>query len=222
MSHETDDRVFNNYKKLWEEQINNLNSKEYNIEFKFLYTDEDLNDTYVVDGNKLISKCEENYWFSLLLKVLNGFDYFIKNDFDLVFKTNLSTFINFKKFYEYCKNINKERKFIYDGNVGSYSDFNFCSGAGMLLNKNAVNLILNHKNEMNDKWTDDIFFGYVLNKLNGIRPNEGRMIRFDIINSNAHFNKLDILNSTHIRIKVRENDLDIKYSNIVNQYLKEN
>jgi hypothetical protein len=36
---------------------------------------------------------------------MSGFDYFIKNDFDLVFKTNLSTIINFEKFYEYCEQI---------------------------------------------------------------------------------------------------------------------
>ena len=44
-----------------------------------------------------ITKCVENHWFSLILKVMSGFDYFNKNDFDYVFKTNLSTIINFDK-----------------------------------------------------------------------------------------------------------------------------
>ena len=217
MSHKTNDDVFINYKRIWDEQIVNLNLPNFN--FKFLYSDNNISEEYVVQGNNLITNCIEDYWVALILKVINGFDYFIQNDFDLVFKTNLSTIINFEKFYEYCEQISKSREFIYDGIVGNYQDYFFCSGAGMLLNKPSVNLILNNKWRLDDTWTDDIFIGFILNKLNGIKPNEGNISRFDIINKNTKFTREDIINNTHIRVKVREHNLDIQYSNLVNEYL---
>lgn len=221
MSHHTNDEIFLNYKKIWENQISKLDSNKFVIDFKFLYSNERINQEYIVEDNNLISKCPENYWFSLLIKVLNGFDFFIKNDFDLVFKTNLSTFINFKKFFEYCENLDNSRKYIYDGAVGQYQDYSFCSGAGMLLNRESVNIVLNNKSLINESWTDDIFIGYILNKLNEITPNYGNMNRFDIVSENSHFTKEDIINNTHIRVKVRINNLDINYSNTVYEFLQE-
>ena len=111
MCHKTDDNVFVNYKRIWDEQIFSLKSP--NFEFKFLYSDDNISEEYQIQGNNLITNCVENYWGALLLKVINGFDYFIQNDFDLVFKTNLSTIINFEKFYEYCKQISKSKEFIF-------------------------------------------------------------------------------------------------------------
>lgn len=221
MSHETTLEEFVNYKRIWDNQIEKLNYKKFNIEFKFLYSNENISEDYIVQGNNLITNCVENYWYSLLLKVMSGFDFFIKNDFDYVFKTNLSTIINFDKFYNYCEQISQDRKFVYDGIVGNYQDFYFCSGAGMLLNKSSVNLVLNNKDLLNETWTDDIFIGFILNKLNNITPNEGGINRFDISNVNLHFTKEDIMNNTHIRIKIRENNLDVFYSNLVYKYLME-
>jgi hypothetical protein len=135
MSHETDDSNFLNYKRIWDEQIRKLDKNKFNIEFKFLYSNNNILNEYEINGNNLITKCLENYWFALILKVMSGFDYFVKNDFDLVFKTNLSTIINFEKFYEYCEQIPQSREFVYDGVIGQYDNYSFCSGAGMLLNK---------------------------------------------------------------------------------------
>ena len=89
----------------------------------------------------------------------------------------------------------------------------------MLLNKASVNLILNNKWRIDDTWTDDIFIGFILNKLYNIQPNEGNISRFDILNKHTNFTKEDIMTNTHIRIKVREHNLDIQYSNLVNKYL---
>jgi hypothetical protein len=56
---------------------------------------------------------------------------------------------------EYCQSIPNERKFVYDGVVGFYEGFKFCSGAGFLLNSNSVKLILDSKNLLDEnptKW----------------------------------------------------------------------
>jgi hypothetical protein len=219
MSHNTTDKSFVNFKRIWDEQILKLNTYKFNIEFKFLYSDNEIFEEYQIQGNNLITKCVEDYWYALLLKVIKGFEYFTQNDFDLVFKTNLSTIINFDKFYEYCEQIPEYREYVYDGLVGYYQGYNFCSGAGMLLNTKSVNLILNNKELLNETWTDDIFIGFILNKLNGIQPNYGSINRLDIVNQNPHFTKEDVRNTTHIRIKIRINELDIVYSNLVYKYL---
>lgn len=219
MSHKTEDTNFLNYKRIWDEQILNLNKNKFNIEFKFLYSNNNISDEYIIEGNNLITRCNENYWYALLQKVLCGFNFFIKNDFDLVFKTNLSTIVNFESLYDFCLNISPDREFVYDGITGQYKNYTFCSGAGMLLNRKSVELILNNKDKVDESWTDDIFIGYVLNNLYNIHPNEGNLTRYDILYENSNFTKDDILNSTHIRIKVRKNDLDTIYSKKVYNYL---
>ena len=214
MSHETNDINFINYKRIWDEQISNLNYDKFNIEFKFLYSNESITEDYTIDGNNLITKCPENYWYSLALKVMSGFDYFVKNDFDLVFKTNLSTIINFEKFYEYCNQIHNTKEFVYDGVVGHYQDYSFCSGAGMLLNKKSANLVLDNKNQLNEIWTDDIFIGFILNKLNGIQPC-GELTRFDIHHTNTEVTSDLVKLHSHIRIKVRSGNHDELFTNLV-------
>jgi hypothetical protein len=221
MSHETKDSNFVNYKRIWDKQISNLDTTKFNIEFKFLYSDNEISEEYSIKGNNLITRCVENYWYALILKVMSGFDYFLQNDFDLVFKTNLSTIINFEKFYEYCEQIPQSREFIYDGVVGQYQNYSYCSGAGMLLNKKSVNFVLNSKEYLNEQWTDDIFIGFILNKLNGIQPC-GLLTRFDILEPNAQVNENDIKYNSHIRIKIRSRNLDEVYSNMVYNILHQN
>jgi hypothetical protein len=214
MSHLTDDSVFVNHKKIWEKVIYKSQDKNLPIDYLFLYSDDTIGTNFIVKKNELISNCVENYWDSLLIKTINGFDFFLKSDYDLVFKTNLSTIINLDKFYNVCNNIDTTtRNFIYDGFVGLYDDYKFTSGAGMLLNKNSVNLILQHKNEISEQWTDDIFFGYILNKKYNIQPLYDELLRYDVINQNQSVNESLIKQSTHIRIKIRKDNQDIIYTN---------
>lgn len=214
MYHESNDENFINYKEVWDKQLIDIKNTNYPIDIKFLTTDQNIDTNYVIKNNDLISNCEENYWHSLLLKVLNGFDFFIKNEYDLVFKTNISTIINFKKFYEYCLSLDKSRKFIYDGVIGKYQDYSFCSGAGMLLNKESVNLLFNKLDIVSDEWTDDIFIGYVLNKLYDIEPCD-LLNRFDILHKNTTITNELINSYSHIRIKIRDENYDKQYTNLV-------
>jgi hypothetical protein len=211
MSHETNDETFKTYKKVWEQKISYIRDK-YPIDILFLYADNNIETEYVVVENSLISKCEENYWSALLKKVLSGFKVFNDGNYDLVFKTNLSTIINFDVFYDYCQSVNLDG-FIYQGNIGTYLDYKFCSGAGMLLNKKSVELILNNIDKIDETWTDDIFIGYILNKVNNIEPTLGGFNRFDIL-SDIPLNE-NIKKYTHVRIKIRKDNKDIYYTNKV-------
>lgn len=212
MSHHSDEESFKTYKKIWDLKISKIKDK-YPIDILFLYSDSNIEEKYKVGGYNLISKCEENYWGSLLTKAINGIEYFQENDYDLVFKTNLSTFINVPTFYDYCNKIPNEREYVYDGIFGGYEGFNFVSGAGILLNKKCSQIILNNQNLITEKWTDDIFFGYVLNKLNKIEPNSGGLNRYDLIQPDMFFNLPIVKNYSHIRVKVRKGEWDSFYFN---------
>lgn len=210
MSHKTEDETFKTFKKIWDKKIESVKNKFF-VDVLFLYSDNNIDEEFIVTGNELTSKCVENYWQSLLTKTINGFKYFNENDYDLVFKTNLSTIINFDKFYSYCNNLNCD-DFIYEGSVGKHLDYRFCSGAGMLLNKKTVGIVLDNVDKIDDSWTDDIFIGYILNKLNNIKANNNVLNRYDII---SETDLKGIKDYTHIRIKIRKNERDIHYANEV-------
>ena len=207
MSHDGDE-VFKEYKKIWIKKKEIIKQNEF-IDILFLYSDENLESEFIVKNGDLISKCEENYWEALLIKTVNGFKYFLNEDYDLVFKTNLSTIVNFEKFYDYCCSVNCEN-FVYEGRIGKHLDYNFCSGAGMLLNKKTVKIILENLDKIDSNWTDDIFIGYILHKLNNIQPEENGLNRFDIL-SEINLDET-IKNYTHIRIKIRQGDSDVLFS----------
>jgi hypothetical protein len=211
--HDTTDEVFLTYKKTWLKIIQYIKDKEIPMDVLFLNTDESIDEEYKIIDDTIYSKYEENYWDALLIKVMNGFDFFMKNEYDLVFKTNLSTIINVELFYNFCNERYDNDEIVYDGFVGHHNDFAFCSGAGMLLNKNCVNILIENKDKISKEWTDDIFFGHVLNKLNSISPNNRGLSRFDILSDINLTN--DIKNFTHIRIKIRNNNKDIHYTNEV-------
>lgn len=215
MSHRTDDPSFVFLRSLWDSLITNIKTKNYNIDVLFLYSDSNLDKEYEVINNELITRCEENYWDSLLIKAVNGFDYFMKNDYDLVFKTNLSTILNLDNFYNNCLSLNIDDGYIYNGFIGKYKNFNFVSGAGMLLNKNSVNLILKNKHEITSDWTDDIFFGFILNHKYKIEPTYNGLTRYDITYSHQNIEDDLIKSSTHVRIKVRKENKDLEFSNKV-------
>lgn len=214
MAHHEDD-VFKNYKLIWDKILDKIKDK-YPIDVLFMYCDEKIEDEYIIKDNNLISKCKENYWQALLKKVISGFKHFQKNDYDLIFKTNLSTIVNFDKFYEFCVKIDTEN-IIYQGFIGSYEKYLFCSGAGMLLNKKSVEIVLNNLDKIDDTWTDDIFIGYILNNLNNIQPSMGGLNRLDILKDMVIND--DIKNYTHIRIKIRQENKDIHYTNKVFEIL---
>jgi len=209
MSHETEDEVFKTYKKTWENIIS-INKNIYPIDVLFLYSKNNIDYEYTIEQNNLYSKCEENYWSSLLIKTISGFKFFYNNDYDFVFKTNLSTIVNFKKFYNHISTINNEGM-VYEGVIGTHDNYKFCSGAGMLLNKKSVKIILENENLINESWTDDIFIGYVLNKLNNIQPVYNGLNRYDVMENTIVTE--DLKNYTHIRIKIRKNNKDIYFTN---------
>jgi len=221
LSHDTTDETFINFETIWKKKIQSFEKNNTNVDVRFLKCNNSTISSESEKQNEIICLCNENYWNSLLVKVISGFEFFVENDYDLVFKTNLSTIINIKPFLNYCESV-KNKEFVYDGIFSEYQDYLFCSGAGMLLNKNTVNIVLSNKKLINDSWTDDIFIGYVLHKLNNITPIYNGLTRLDIIKPNFNVDISKLSDFTHFRFKIRDEHSDIHYSNKIFDLLYSN
>jgi hypothetical protein len=81
--------------------------------------------------------------------------------------------------------------------------------------------VLNSKEYLNEVWTDDIFIGFILNKLNEISPSN-LLTRYDIDKPGSEINEDVIKHHSHTRIKVRSGNLDEVYSNMVYNILRQN
>jgi hypothetical protein len=104
-----------------------LKNKEIEmLNFYFFMADESLQYEFIIQDDKLISNCKEDYWKSLLIKTMNGFKYFLKSDYDLVFKTNLSSVINFDIFLNYCNTNTNEDLYTVVAIGGNTGTFEYC------------------------------------------------------------------------------------------------
>jgi len=216
MSHYTDDPVFKAYKEVWDEIVYIIQQKNIPIDVYFLYSKSVKNDgSYSVVGNEIITDCQNNYWYALLQKVYSGFRFFLEQDYDLVIKTNLSSFVNIKKLHEYLSGLDLTSQYIYEGDIGKWDDFCFCSGANMTLNRCAVQLVVDASSEMTPKWTDDSFIGFILCKNNHIQPVCKPFERYDITRQDPiHEQNLingELARYRFIRVKIRKEDMDCIY-----------
>jgi hypothetical protein len=97
------------------------------------------------------------------IKVLSGLTVLEKN-YDFVIKTTLSSTFNFKKLLEGIENLTLIKGVpIY---AGSVIDFNvnkpFVSGANLLLDKNAIQILLQNKSKWNHGELDDVAIGKIM------------------------------------------------------------
>jgi hypothetical protein len=213
MAHSTKDPVFVNYKEKWDMLKKGIN---YPIDFYYLYTKKTGEGRYFVENDCIYSDYEENYWDALLVKVLDGIRFFLENDYDLLFKTNLSSFINFSNFYRISNEIFKRSGPLYSGCQNS---IDFGSGAGFMINRESAKIILDNEADFSTKWTDDIFISDILIRKNSVRLTQD-FIRYDLHDLGLTVSEDRVRNCSHVRIKVRKDLQDIEYTNTVYNFLK--
>lgn len=101
-----------------------------------------------------------HYKFYLLLKEI------INDDWDYIFRTNSSSYINKKNLLKFAETLPKKK--CYCGiNAGDYA-----SGSGMFLSRDVVNIILNSNYSINEEEYEDVYIGSVL-RSNGIYVTDG-------------------------------------------------
>ena len=192
------------FQKLWKHVMNLYP----NIQCFFYKADPTLEEEYkILDSNTILVKCEERLdtvW-EKTLKVFTLFEPYI-DKYDYIFRTNLSSFIYFPGYLEFCKKLPKEQ--CCASFVGKYNDLVFPSGAGITMSPDIVKRMVKESPPLFVQ--DDVTIGQTLDEW-GIPLI--KMPRYDIVNADQ-FGILDNITKDfpifHYRLKChnfREKDL---------------
>jgi hypothetical protein len=142
-------------------------------------------------------------------KTIEAFSTSVDNfDFDYIYRTNVSSYIDLSKLNEFVKN--KPREGYYAGAVGNHQGISFASGCGYFLSRDVVNKVLENRKLWDHNLIDDVSLGKLLTKNLSIGVQEiGRM---DL--DTANFNPLEIEKKSqtifHYRCKALNADLSIQ------------
>jgi hypothetical protein len=189
-----DSGIYLECQKLWRIYMNlHPNIKSYFIKYKVGLDDDVVleNDTIFINGNEsLIPGC--------LVKTLKSVNYVLKNeDFDFIFRTNMSSVVDLHKFYNLVINNKND----YSGVIGSHNNIKFASGAGILLSKKMCSNLITYKNLLNYNLLDDVSIGLLFQSNNvSIYP----LTRFEAYNCENNVNQITkemIKNYYHFRCK---------------------
>ena len=183
-----DNESYIEMQQIWRKYMNNhSNIKSYFIKNKI-----DINEDIIVnqEENTIYVKNNENLIPGILQKTIKSFEYCLQNfEFDYIYRTNLSSFIDLNKAYHFLEN----NKVDYGSCcLDIHIDLHFASGCGFILSKKMVNILINNQNLINYKIIDDVAIGELL--IDKLNYNIFNISRYDVQNIN------DIIfnNDTHI------------------------
>jgi hypothetical protein len=209
------DKIINSY---WRKICDFVKEKHnYEIKILLLFGNSITDDLNINSENILKFNRDESLIPGILQKTVDAFEYINKKySYNVIFRTNISSFIILDNFLNLIDNFNFDtNKHIYNGVLGRYSDSDiiFCSGAGFFISYTTAQYIINNKNNIDYTLIDDVAIGKLLFKIK-----KCKIPRFDIINNIDNPNKIELLyniiknNHYHIRIKnVNNRLLDVKY-----------
>jgi hypothetical protein len=191
-----DDKI---YSKFYEQQNKTWNS----VDFPGVQTFFNINggNSKEIKGHFIINDLPETI-SNEGYKIINCFEKTLDFDYDYIFHTNSSSYIDKELLYEWL--LDKPRNNFYSGVVGKWHGFEFASGCGFALSKDLVKLILNNQNMWEHGTSDDATLGVMMSKL-GIKVYPAP--RFDLITT-------DIVeipeNYFHYRCKTNNRNFDIE------------
>ena len=147
--------------KIWGKYLNDFNilhfiGHPYSSEREVDYVSEQKN-------NYLVLNTDDGYP-NLAKKTLLAFDWAISNlEFDYLFRTNTSSFVDFKKLHKFSKS--NRNNLDYSGVILDVVEGDtIASGAGFFLSKKNVELILNNKEKFDVTLPDDVAIARLLKK----------------------------------------------------------
>ena len=147
---------YKNMREVWKKYMNN----NPNITSFFIENDPSIDKDIIVDkkNNTIYYKDEESYIPGILNKTIKIIEYLIKNnDFDYIYRTNLSSVINLDKLYSYIQNN--------DIDYAGHDYAKFISGSGIILSKKTCKILIEDKSLINNKNPDDLAIGLKLENL---------------------------------------------------------
>ncbi len=189
-------------KKIWK---NNKNFKivhytgDNNLDFKELdYIGNNSNEYLYVNAS--------NDYKNISLKTLLAFEEVYKNfEFDYIFRTNTSSFINLRKLKTY---IDENKKNLdYSGIViDTKQKIKIASGAGFFISRKNIELILNNKKKFDTNFPDDVAVAKLLKEYNIFPKNTIRKDLNETITPKDLIEVLkpkDLLDSDHFHYRCR-------------------
>jgi hypothetical protein len=137
----------------------NNNNKQVSI----LYYYGGVNENKLVEDKLFLSSPEG--WANIGRKTICAFDYILQNfEFDYIFRTNTSSYVDINLFLEKIKN--KSKNNIYEGEKIFYNGIEYASGCGYLISKDVSRLIVKNKDQWDHNLPDDVAISKLLSKFN--------------------------------------------------------
>ena len=158
------DPVYEDHRKVWLSYMNSNPQIEcYFIQYR--------NGPQRIEGNTFWLTGVESFE-KIITKTLDSFNYFLKNDYDFIVRTNLSSLWNFNTLLKHLETLPRNK--VYNGFIGYFNDFQFASGSGYIITSDVAELLL-HNRQFVESYhqLDDVAVGFSLNKL-GVYPSPGR------------------------------------------------
>jgi len=126
------------------------------IDCYFYKADPALESEYRLDDDTLWIRGEESL-DNVYEKTLKAFEYFAKNfqNYDFVFRPNISSFVVFPKYVDFCQTLSKTR--LVSAFVGGEGDNTFPSGSGFTMSTDVVLELLKDKPPV--VFVDDVTIG---------------------------------------------------------------
>jgi hypothetical protein len=143
-------------------------------------------------------------------KTLKAFEWVSNNvEFDYIFRTNTSSYVNVSNLEKYIQEEASEESLLYRGILherkykSKTSNFAYVNGAGVLMNKKVIDLVLSKKEQWDHSEWDDVALGKLMFE-NGVTPSVGK--RYTVVN-NFYSNNIHRENY-HVRCRL---DQDSRY-----------
>lgn len=184
------------YTKFYKTQKNTWDSIEVE-DVKTLYFVGNKKGNYIKD--EIINTDVSESLINCGYKTLKAFELVKDFDFDFIFRTNSSSYVDKFLLKQYLNEKPKEK--FYSGVVGNHEGIKFSSGSGFIITKDLVDLVLQNKNFWNHGLIDDVALGLLLKKF-GINPTPAP--RYDILNLDEN----TPLHFYHYRLKCHDRNLD--------------
>lgn len=191
------DKFYESQKKTWDsEKIDGVETLYY-FGNSGINSHRFMDENDIIDGNEILVNVGESH---LGHKTIRAFNLIKELDFDYIFRTNSSSYVDKKMLLEYVKT--KPKFNYYSGVIGNHHGIKFSSGCGYILSKDLLNLVLNQKNNWNHNLVDDVAMGKLLYD-NNINPSFNE--RFDVSDGTGI-----PMNFFHYRLKNHDRNFDIE------------
>ena len=150
-------------------------------------------------GRQLVIDIPEGLNY-LSIKMLASFKYLVDMNYDYIFRTTLSSYINQDVLLECARSWPSEEP-LYGGGLVEFNEHPFISGAATLLNRESVRLLLNNQGKMNFARIDDVEFGRIFESL--IKPHAIKHLNIDSLEKLNLYSSAELISAVSIRCTTR-------------------